>query len=189
MRAALWKTLLTKFYVVFISGRRILHTSNIVQLYGRARADPSQTFVSVYVSPKLFNPLGASNAPDNKLWEISQTQSGRANWVKSHKRFFCLFCCLALVRTISNIASSQEKYLKRRRVRGCGCCRCYRNTYWGSKMFWGVLYCSPTIRACCPVARMQRGDEKGASARPTLCNLGALEGPPLFPLIPHQITC
>jgi hypothetical protein len=85
---------------------------------GGPRADPSQTFVSVYVSPKLFNPLGASNAPDNKLWEISLTQSGRANWVKSdtQKDFFAFFCCLALVRTISNIASSQEKYLKNTRA-------------------------------------------------------------------------
>jgi hypothetical protein len=33
---------------------------------GGPRADPSQTFVSVSVSPKLFNPLGASNAPDLK---------------------------------------------------------------------------------------------------------------------------
>ena len=69
VRYSLKNPLLTKFYVVFISGWRILHKSIIVLLcsFMGGPALAPQTFVSVYVSPKLFNPLGASNAPDNKL--------------------------------------------------------------------------------------------------------------------------
>jgi hypothetical protein len=118
-------------------------------------------------------------------------------WKAAHKRIFCLFLQLG-----TRSAPSQTlPVLKKNTLREDACVAAVavdgiQNTYWGSKMFWRVLYCSSTIplttQACCPVARMQRGETKKVPARgaqPTLCNLGALEGPPLFPLIPQQITC